>query len=228
MTASAPPSDPAPKLTNYLKVADELRRDIVGGALKSGTRLKLHDLAERYAVSPQPVREALQLLQGEGLVVLEPNRGAHVRGLDINRLRHIYELREAIEGAMSRRFAEEAALSDIRKLDEIQARHDAAIDARDLEGADKANLEFHRMIVNHSGNEEAIALRDRYFSLTNSLRHRFGYTDSRWEAVRHDHHELLDAFRRRDGMAAYAVASGHVRMTMDELLRRIADEDALA
>lgn len=213
-----------PRVTNYHKVADELRRDIVNGTLKPGVRLKLHQLADRYNVSPQPVREALQLLQGEGLVVLEPNRGAHVRGLDLNRLRHIYELREAIEGALSRRFAEEAALSDIRRLDEIQARHDEAVDARDIVATDKANLEFHRLIVNHSGNEEAIALRDRYFSLTHSLRGRFGYTDSRWEAVRQDHHELLDAFRKRDGMAAYAIASRHVRVTMDELLRRIADE----
>lgn len=225
MTDSATP-EVFTKTTNYLKVADELRRDIVGGVLKSGERLKMHDLAARYSVSSQPVREALQLLQGEGLVVLEPNRGAHVRGLDVNRLRHIYELREAIEGAMSRRFAEEAAMSDIRKLEAIQARHDAAIEARDIEAVDKANLEFHQLIVDHSGNEEAIALRDRYFSLTHSLRHRFGYTDTRWTAVRDDHHDLLEAFRKRDGMAAYAVASAHVRMTLEELLRLVADEDA--
>ena len=207
--------------TNYLRIAERMRREIIDGSLPPGHRLKMQDLALRYGVSPQPIREALQLLQGEGLIVMEPNRGAHVRGLDLNRLRHIYELREAIEASLTRRFAEEASLSDIRRLEAIQNRHDAAVQDRDIAAAGVANYDFHWLIVAHSGNDEAIALRDRYFGLSASLRGRFGFIPSRWEAAMHDHHQMLDAFRKRDGMGAYALASMHVRMTMDDLLERI-------
>ena len=214
----------ASRQTSYHRVADQLRQDIIEGRLVAGSRLKMHELSERYGVSPQPVREALQLLQGEGLIVLEPNRGASVRGLDFTRLQHIYELREAIEATFTRRFAEEASLSDLRKLDVIQREHDAAIDDRDIVRASLANRAFHDLIVTHSGNDEAITLRDRYFSLTAGLRRKYGFDNYRWEAVRHEHHQMIDAFRRRDGMAAYAVASLHVRATMEELVARIREE----
>ncbi len=228
MNGSLLNSDTAEKSTSYLRIAQLLRREIVDGTLQSGARLKTQELSKRYGVSPQPIREALQLLQGEGLIVIEPNRGASVRGLNMDRLRHIYELREAIEAALTRRFAEEAALSDIRRLEMIQSLHDTAVAERDIVAADKANYEFHAVIVEHSGNEEAIMLRDRYFGLSASLRRRFGFMPNRWETAQRDHREMLDAFRQRDGMLAYAIASAHVRMTMQELFARIEGDDLSA
>src|SRR4051794_32549880 len=61
------------------RVANELRRDIVAGILVPGNWLKTEDLAARYGVSANPVREALWRLQGEGFVVANPNQGARVR-----------------------------------------------------------------------------------------------------------------------------------------------------
>lgn len=211
------------RTTSYVRIADLLRREIIDGTILPETRLKTLELSARYGVSPQPVREALQMLQGEGLVVIEPNRGAHVRGLDLIRLRHIYELRESIEASLTRRFAEEASLSDIRKLEAVQERHDRAVSDRDIDAANVSNYDFHWLIVAHSGNDEAISLRDRYFGLSASLRSRFGFSANRWEAAARDHHQLIEAFRRRDGMGAYMIASMHVRTTMDELLGLIGD-----
>ena len=62
--------------TAYLRVTEMIHRDIVDGRLAPQLRLKVTDLAKRYGVSPSPVREALQQLQAEGLVLLLPNRGA--------------------------------------------------------------------------------------------------------------------------------------------------------
>ncbi len=211
--------------TSYERVADLIRQDIIEGRLEPGTRLKMLELSNQYGVSPQPVREALQLLQGEGLIILEANRGASVRGLDFDRLRHIYQLREAIEATFSRYFAESASLSDLREIEAIQREHDAAIDARDTVLADRANAAFHKLIVNQSHNDEANALRERYLNLSVGLRKRFGFRTYRWEAVRHEHHQMIDAFRRRDGMAAYMIAALHVRATMEELLERIRQEE---
>jgi DNA-binding GntR family transcriptional regulator len=206
----------------YQRVIDSLRAEILGGAVAPGTWLKAAEIARRYSVSAQPVREALQSLQGEGLVLILPNRGARVRGLDRERLEHIYQMREAIEATLTRRFAEECALSDIRVLEAIQDRHDAAVDARDMASIEETNLAFHDLIMRHSGNEEAMTIRDRYLALSKSLRRVYGFTDTRWEKIKGEHRGLIETFRRRDGIEAYMVASRHVRDTRDELYARIA------
>jgi DNA-binding GntR family transcriptional regulator len=205
----------------YQKVVDGLRSEILDGRIAPDSWIKTADLAQRYAVSAQPVREALQMLQGEGLLTILPNRGARVRGLDRARLEHIYQMREAIEATLTRRFAEESALSDIRTLEDIQDRHDAAIEARDLVQIEEANFAFHDLIVRHSGNEEAMAIRDRYLALTRGLRRVYGFTDTRWVKIKSEHRALIEAFRARDGVEAYLIASKHVRDTRDELYARI-------
>ena len=61
-----------------------LRDDIISGSLPFGSRLRIDELATRYGVSHMPIREALRELHGEGLVVIEPNRGARVRSIDLS------------------------------------------------------------------------------------------------------------------------------------------------
>ena len=71
-----------------------------------GSRLTLEQLASRYSAGHMPIREALRQLQGEGLVVLTPNRGARVRAVDIEFVRNIFDLRMAIAPMLARRAAE--------------------------------------------------------------------------------------------------------------------------
>ena len=90
------------------RVTNDLRRDIVAGAIAPGAWLKTDELAARYAVSANPVREALWRLQGEGFVVANPNQGARVRTVDDDFIRNIFEIREAIEPIFVRRFCQRA------------------------------------------------------------------------------------------------------------------------
>ena len=98
------------------EVANTLRRDIIAGVFEPGTWLKTEELAERYEVSANPVREALWRLQGEGFVVANPNQGARVRAVDDDFVRNIFEIREALEPMIVRRFCERATKSDIARL----------------------------------------------------------------------------------------------------------------
>ncbi|MBL8228105.1 MAG: GntR family transcriptional regulator, partial [Bryobacterales bacterium] len=63
----------------YLRVRERLRADILSGRFGPGERIKIAELSKRYGVSQMPVREALQMLQGEGLITIAPNKGASVR-----------------------------------------------------------------------------------------------------------------------------------------------------
>ena len=73
-------------------VQQRLRNDIVSGALPFGSRLIIEDLATRYGVSHMPIREALRVLHGEGLVVIEPNRGAHVRPIYAGFIEDVFDV----------------------------------------------------------------------------------------------------------------------------------------
>ncbi len=79
------------------QVTNRLREAIVSGLLQPGDRLMQEELAERLGVSRMPVREALRRLEAEGLVVVQPYRGALVANLSSTELQELYELRIALE-----------------------------------------------------------------------------------------------------------------------------------
>src|SRR5690349_17936694 len=87
--------------TNYGRVCDAIRNDIVAGRFPPGTRLKIQEIMAEYRISSNPIREALQQLQGEGLVVISPNKGATVREIDEQFLRNIYEIAEGMDGILA-------------------------------------------------------------------------------------------------------------------------------
>src|ERR671919_3227658 len=78
-------------------VAQMLRNEIQSGQLPPGTRLRQNDVAHRFGVSTTPVREALALLQADGLVRIDPHRGAIVFHPTIADLRESYEIRKTLE-----------------------------------------------------------------------------------------------------------------------------------
>jgi DNA-binding GntR family transcriptional regulator len=215
----------AEPVVGYSRVAAQLRQDILDGSIASGSWLRLHAVARRCGVSVQPVREALQQLCGEGLIEILPNRGARVRGLDRERLVHIYEVREAVESFMARRFAEEASLSDLRRLEAIQQRHDAAVTSGAMERLYLANREFHNYIVAHGDNRDIIDMNRRYGELCMNLARRIKRGSAYLKRARRDHHDMLEAFRRRDPSEAAEIASRHARAARQEALLTFHPDD---
>src|SRR5690606_38058450 len=77
----------------YGRLQQLLREEILDGRLPAGSRLKVSDIIARYGTSTNPAREALQGLEGEGLVIITPNRGARVRLVNEDLMRNIYDIR---------------------------------------------------------------------------------------------------------------------------------------
>ncbi len=130
MTAAAPRLEPRSET-----LVDALREAILTGRYAPGARLVQDDLAAAFGVSRIPLREALRRLEGEGLVVISPNRGAIVRPLAPKDVVDLYDLRLALESLAIRRAAERFA--DLRAIDEGAARagaprHRCARAAHDL------------------------------------------------------------------------------------------------
>jgi DNA-binding GntR family transcriptional regulator len=106
------------------RIADQLRELIGRGTLPPGLQLRQMDLAERFRASRVPIREALKLLHGEGIVEHDPNRGFFVASLSIDEARQLYRIRHLLEGELlsTVRWPNTAELVALRaKLKELEA-----------------------------------------------------------------------------------------------------------
>jgi DNA-binding GntR family transcriptional regulator len=213
------PADAAVSL--YRHVANRLRADILDGTWRSDARLKVRDLATHYGVSPAPIRESLQQLQGEGLVVMEPNRGARVRAIDEQLIINIFDVREALEAFLTAKFADSASPHRIAALEELQAQHDAAVESEDFLAAFVLNGQFHLLINSAARNPEALSVIDRNLSLTRAFRLECGFTPKRMRTIQREHRMLIAAIRAGDATAAGKIAAMHVRSSRDDLLEQL-------
>ena len=204
--------------TSYQRVARQLRTEIVEGKIPNGEWLRMNSIATRLNVSVQPVRDALQQLEGEGLVEIIPNHGARVRSVDAERLVHFHEIGEALESYFARQFAEEAPMRSIRALETLQHEHDQAIEALDWPRIDTSNYAFHRHINFGGGNQEGLDIIQRHNHLSQAIMNASGRTEEYAKRVVKEHHLLLDAIKNRDGDLAGRIAASHVRGTMKDVL----------
>jgi DNA-binding GntR family transcriptional regulator len=88
---------PLPRTSTVDALVSELKREILDGVLPAGARLRERELCETYGVARHSLRAALRALAAEGLVTIEPHRGAHVAELTADDVRALYELRAALE-----------------------------------------------------------------------------------------------------------------------------------
>ncbi len=131
--------------TNATRVQDELREAILTGALEPGERLRAEALAESLRSSRTPVREALLLLAQEGLVEIEPRRGATVRAFDAADLSDLYEVRALVEPHAAELAARRMTTTETARLTEILERSTAHDDSDESSVAAQLRLndEFH-------------------------------------------------------------------------------------
>lgn len=205
-------------------VQQRLRNDIVSGAFPFGSRLIIEDLAGRYGVSHMPIREALRVLHGEGLVVIEPNRGAHVRPIYRGFIEDLFDVRAAIETMLARRAAERRTPEHLARLRDAAAKLEACVAAGNADAVPVANREFHTVINDAAGNPGALPIVDSHWLLLAALLKRYGYGDERFQRVIEEHQHLIQAIDRRDSHGAAMLMGAHIERGKNNLLQRATDE----
>ena len=151
---------PSRQLSLALRIADALTDAIAGGAIEAGERLVETGIAARMGVSRVPLREALKLLEAQGLVEVLPHRGARVVPFDDVRVDRVCEARVALE-RLALRTAVPAFQADPARLATLDRLIDVMLLAtrrRAWLEASKADLAFHRTMVEASGNDIVVKL----------------------------------------------------------------------
>ena len=207
--------------TCKLDIGLRIRDDIVSGALRFGERITMDALASRYGVSHMPVREALRELQGEGLVQIEPNRGARVRSIDSSFVENLFEIRTALEVMLVRRAAARCTPLDIAELQTIEDTLEQHIVAGDHALLVAENRRFHQAINRCAANADALPLIDKHWMLLAALWRHYGYGQDRFTGVANDHQNLIQALAAHDQEAAAMIMGAHATKAKLALLARI-------
>ena len=154
MTSPQASGVPIPRATLASIVMERLTAVIVNGSLEPGSQLSEVELATRFGVSRGPVREALQRLVQEGLLVSEPHRGVFIPVLTADDVHDIYLAREALESAAIRSIvADGRCAAASQELEQHVAQMERAEAAADWESVGVADLEFHMALVDASGSQ---------------------------------------------------------------------------
>ena len=197
-----------------------LHQAIMSGDLPAGSRLRIRDLAEQVGTSVMPVREAIRRLEEAGLAEREPHKGAVVKGLTLEELVHVYDVRRLLEGEAARLGAERITADDCKRM---QAEYDllvAAIRERravDLLDHDEALL---TILYTASGNPVLVNMirtlwqRCRAYKIVGAQGTlAVGGTDLLWRYQK----DLVAAARKQDAAAAQAVSDA----SLDDATQRI-------
>ncbi|MFG1932591.1 GntR family transcriptional regulator [Mycobacterium sp. NPDC048908] len=200
------------------RVADELRTAILRGAYPPGTRLRQEELAAQFGASRVPVREALRILQSEGLITTVANTGAWIARLSLDECVELYQVRERIEPLLLRYSMPALCPDQIDRLTELV---DEMKRARDVEEFLELDREFH--LGSYAGADTGFLgpTVERLWNTTQHYRRAFTrLLDLDGNRILHDeHHMLVTAIREQDCEEAERVLWGHIRRTRLQLAR---------
>lgn len=213
------------------RVFDQLRRAIVEGEIPAGSKLSEPVLAERFAVSRGPLREAMRRLESSNLLEWRANVGARVVTLSSERLLELYQVREALEGMAARLAAERMSDGAVEELKALVQQHgrDVARECWQAYFQQEGDLDFHYRIVIGSGNLRLVRiLCDDLYHLARMYRCQFGMKSDRARDALKEHALIVDAIAGRDGELAEWLMRRHVRASCANVKRRLAAEQAAA
>ena len=200
------------------RVADYLREAILGGDIGPGQRVRQAMVAERFGASRLPVREALRMLEAEGLIENEANKGARVPLLNGREVDIIYQMRERLEPLALSQSIPHLTAGDMRSLEQIQ---DSIEINSDVRGFLQLDREFHLLTYSGCHFDQLTSMVTRLWNSTQHYRRAFVSSSGpgRMWVINSEHRLLLDAIQRHDTTDAERYLSGHIRRTRVELAK---------
>jgi GntR family transcriptional regulator, rspAB operon transcriptional repressor len=193
------------------RVYERLRDEIVSGLLRPGDQLVEARLASELGVSKTPVREALIRLQRDGLVSIEPYRGARVLEPSADDIREILELRELLECHIASQLATERPPEALAALEATVTRGRAALEAGEQAAVAEALTEFSDIFADAAENSRLAEVLQGLRSVMLLIGSASTLAEGRNRRSLDEHARILAAIRRGDPGAAAAATSKHLQ-----------------
>lgn len=196
-----------------VRIADEIRRAVLDGEMRPGTRVGQEWLAAKFGASRIPVREALRQLQSEGLVVLAPNRGGWIADVTSQESIEVYKIREVLEPLAVSESVPRLTDEDIASLEATMLRLEHVDTVQEYIPLDR---EFHLKTYSRAPMPHLRDMIERYWNSTQHFRRWFvkdSLAKDGFPFSDPQHLMLMEAIRSRDADAASSLVRLHIRRT---------------
>jgi DNA-binding GntR family transcriptional regulator len=201
-----------------------LRERILSNDIGPGTRLVMRDVANQYRASDIPVREALRMLERDGLVETAPYRGARVTTLTAKEVEETYFIRSHLESIATGLAAERITDAELAQLELLMDQMRAAVDAQDGPAFSDLNLDFHRTIVASCGNDMLRELTMDIWQRHSGFQRVFRMVPERLGISQREHEGIMAALRDHDAERASRLALLHKQSVRDSV-SALVDQD---
>lgn len=199
--------------------AEAIRRKIFEGQLKDGEPLRQDLLAAEFGISRTPVREALVQLEAEGLVKIEPHKGAVVAGASLASIRETFELRELLEPMLLERSAPHLNEEDFAAIDGLLREYSDELRNHNVKRWGELNTRLHTMLYARAGRPQTQAIVDKLLVASDRFtRLQLLLTSDGLERAEREHAEIAALCRKGDYKAAAAALALHIRAVKDALV----------
>ena len=189
---------------------DAIRDRILRGAYPAGQPLRQDAIAEQLGVSRIPVREALRLLEAEGLVTFNPHRGAVVSTLSLAEIEELYELRADIESDLLTRAIPHITPEQLARAEEVLDTYEASLRRGQVAGWGGLNWKFHSTLYAAAGRPVTMGIVHRLHQHTDRYsRMQLALTHGERRAIT-EHRAIIAAIRKRNVRGAAALLRRHI------------------
>jgi DNA-binding GntR family transcriptional regulator len=195
----------------------QLREAIVSGQYHPNERLVEAAIAQRIGAGRTAVRAALVRLDQEGLVEIEPNRGARVRLISDREALEIEEVRAALEGMLARRAASRVTAEDLSALRKVIAEMRRHVEAGDSIGYSELNATFHQRIWSAADHPTASHLLGSLKSQGIRFQYQTALRPGRAQRSLREHEQIFGALKAHDEDGAEAEMRRHLAEVLDTL-----------
>jgi DNA-binding GntR family transcriptional regulator len=219
----SPPTHPMPDQGLPATIAEQIKRLIYAGEFKPGDRLNEAALALRMGTSRGPIREAIRILAGIGLVTAVMNRGVFVREVSIGEMLEIYDLRALVFGFAAERAAEHVTDADRRKFEFLLDQMDRACRDGDNDLYYNVNLQFHALVVALAHSQRAQRLYDDYVKELHLFRRQNFNKPGNMRRSNIEHRRIYEAISAGSKAKAKAQAEHHIQAGRQRLLATLDD-----
>jgi len=199
-------------------IAEQLKQAIYAGEFKAGDRLNEAALAQRMGTSRGPIREAIRILTGTGLVTPVVNRGVFVRKVSIQEMLEIYDLRALVFGFAAERACEHVTDEHRQQFEALLDGMDRASQAGDSGLYYELNVQFHGMILALSNSARAHQLYDSYVKELHLYRRQNFNAPGNMRRSNVEHRKIFEALSKGNAAKARQYAEEHIQAGRQRLL----------
>lgn len=221
-----PTSNIIPRRSLQEEITSRLREEIIEGIWEPGTRLQERVLCERYGVSRPPLREAYRVVAAEGLLDLQPNRGAVVTRPTIVDALENMEIVVALQSQAIRLACERASDQQLATIKQLHAEMGESSDHHNMERFYELNTAIHHGIVKASGNSALVSMYEHAVRHITRFQTLEGALEADSKLSMNEHDLFVSALLQRDAPVATATLANHLN-TVTELVRKRAAENGV-